>query len=66
MAAITSIYLVSSLPTFQFFRFCDKRSVAIYFLGFRHQRMDYRFYFDSNVVSMVLPVIIGYAIAIAK
>jgi hypothetical protein len=57
MAAITSIYWPRPYLHFSF-RFCDKREWLFIFWDSRHQRMDYRFYFDSNVVlNVVLPVI---------
>jgi hypothetical protein len=39
------------LPYLHFsFRFCDKRGGYLFLWDSRHQRMDYRIYFDSNVV----------------
>jgi hypothetical protein len=58
MAAITSIYLVtSSLPTFQFLDFAI-RECGYFFWDSRHQRMDYRFISTLMwFLNVVLPVI---------
>jgi hypothetical protein len=62
IAAITSIYFIaSSLPTFQFFDFAIKGSVAVYFFGFLGVN-EWIVIFVTTLMwflNVVLPVIIG-------